>query len=133
MWPVLALLAALAPAPALGHATEGGLVLLLPTDLSIAGGAATVLLTVLLVTLLPDRFALGLFRPLPLWRSRRARLPQRTRLAAVLALANVLGQALAARMLGDARKAALSQAPLAAFMVLYTLFGLWLLASPRGV
>lgn len=33
---------------------------------------------------------------------------------------------------GDPRRAALSQIPLGLFMVLYTLFGLWLLAAPRG-
>jgi len=27
----------------------------------------------------------------------------------------------------------LAQAPLAAFMIAYTFFGLWLLASPRGI
>lgn len=32
----------------------------------------------------------------------------------------------------DSRRAALSQIPLGLFMVLYTLFGLWLLAAPRG-
>ena len=31
------------------------------------------------------------------------------------------------------RRAALGQAPLAAFMLAYTVFGLWLLAAPRGV
>ena len=31
------------------------------------------------------------------------------------------------------RQAALSQIPLGAFMILYTWFGLWLLASPRAV
>lgn len=48
-------------------------------------------------------------------------------------LAILLAHALAVRAFGTTRRAALSQAPLAAFMVLYTLFGLWLLASPRGV
>jgi hypothetical protein len=28
--------------------------------------------------------------------------------------------------------AAISQTPLAVFMILYTIFGLWLLATPRG-
>jgi hypothetical protein len=37
--------------------------------------------------------------------------------------------AVAVDLLGDGRRAALSQIPLAVFMVLYTLFGLWLLAS----
>lgn len=36
-------------------------------------------------------------------------------------------------LFGDARRAALSQIPLGLFMILYTLFGLWLLATPRGV
>jgi hypothetical protein len=48
-------------------------------------------------------------------------------------LAVLLGHALALRHLGEVRAAALSQLPLAAFMVAYTLFGLWLLATPRGV
>ena len=49
------------------------------------------------------------------------------------AIAIALSHALAVRLFGQPRKAALSQAPLALFMVGYTLFGLWLLASPRGV
>ena len=36
------------------------------------------------------------------------------------------------RWVRDVRRAVLGQAPLAAFMVAYTFFGLWLLASPRG-
>jgi ABC-type nitrate/sulfonate/bicarbonate transport system permease component len=47
-------------------------------------------------------------------------------------LAILMAHALAVRAFGDSCRAALSQAPLAAFMVLYTLFGLWLLASPRA-
>jgi hypothetical protein len=47
-------------------------------------------------------------------------------------VAILLSHALAVRLFGTHRKAALSQIPLAAFMVAYTLFGLWLLASPRG-
>lgn len=47
-------------------------------------------------------------------------------------LAILAAHAQAVRVLGTGRRAALSQAPLAAFMVLYTLFGLWLLAAPRG-
>ncbi|WP_202397882.1 MULTISPECIES: hypothetical protein [Pseudooceanicola] len=47
-------------------------------------------------------------------------------------LALLLSHALALRLHGDHRRAVLSQLPLALFMVLYTLFGLWLLASPRG-
>ncbi|MEM7376805.1 MAG: hypothetical protein AAF460_04785 [Pseudomonadota bacterium] len=37
-----------------------------------------------------------------------------------------------ASLLEDNRKTVLSQLPLAAFMVAYTLFGLWLLSAPRG-
>ena len=39
----------------------------------------------------------------------------------------------AVRAFGSGRRAALSQAPLVLFMVAYTVFGLWLLASPRGL
>ncbi|MDF0600666.1 hypothetical protein P1J78_07990 [Psychromarinibacter sp. C21-152] len=46
-------------------------------------------------------------------------------------LAVLLAHALAVKAVGDGRRAALSQAPLALFMIGYTLFGLWLLASPR--
>lgn len=38
----------------------------------------------------------------------------------------------ALEMTGNHRKAVISQIPLAAFMVAYTFFGLWLLAAPRG-
>ncbi|WP_428924894.1 hypothetical protein [Marinibacterium sp. SX1] len=48
-------------------------------------------------------------------------------------LAILLAHALALRALGSPRRAVLSQAPLALFMIAYTLFGLWLLASPRGL
>ncbi len=47
-------------------------------------------------------------------------------------LAVLAAHGLALRLHPEPRRAALSQAPLAVFMVLYTLFGLWLLASPRG-
>ncbi len=47
-------------------------------------------------------------------------------------LAVMLAHAIARRQFGSNRRATLAQAPLAAFMVFYTLFGLWLLASPRG-
>lgn len=42
----------------------------------------------------------------------------------------LLAHLLAARRVGDYRAAVLSQIPLAVVMVLYTLFGLWLLSSP---
>ncbi|SEG07733.1 hypothetical protein SAMN05421751_11022 [Jhaorihella thermophila] len=62
------ILASLALAASTGaahaHASEGGLVLLLPTDLYVGAGAGAVALTVLLLTVLPDRVTLGLFRPL---------------------------------------------------------------------
>ncbi|WP_074218372.1 hypothetical protein [Rhodovulum sp. ES.010] len=88
---LIVLSAGLAPAPALSHATEGGLVLLLPTDLYIAGGVAAVVLTILLVTVLPDRFALALFRPVPLFRSRRRRAGAIPGLLSFLALAGLVG------------------------------------------
>jgi hypothetical protein len=47
-------------------------------------------------------------------------------------LAILLAHAIAVRLYEESRKAVLSQAPLAVFMVFYTFFGLWLLASPRG-
>ena len=44
----------------------------------------------------------------------------------------VLAHLFALRHFGDGRRAALSQTPLAALMVLYTLFGLWLLSTPSA-
>jgi len=48
-------------------------------------------------------------------------------------IAVMMSHAIALKIFGNARKAALSQLPTAVFMVAYTLFGLWLLASPRGL
>lgn len=48
-------------------------------------------------------------------------------------LAVLLAHAQAVRAMGSNRRALLSQVPLALFMIAYTFFGLWLLASPRGV
>jgi hypothetical protein len=48
-------------------------------------------------------------------------------------IAILLAHALALRAYGSSRRALFSQVPLVLFMVLYTVFGLWLLASPRGV
>jgi hypothetical protein len=45
-------------------------------------------------------------------------------------LAVLLAHELACRSIGDYRAAVISQAPLAAVMVAYTLFGLWLLSTP---
>ena len=45
-------------------------------------------------------------------------------------LAVLLAHELARRAIGDARTAVLSQVPLAAVMVAYTLLGLWLLSTP---
>ena len=47
-------------------------------------------------------------------------------------VAIMLAHALAMKDRPDRRRAVLGQAPLAVFMVAYTVFGLWLLASPRG-
>lgn len=93
---ILPLLIAL-PGRAMAHASQQAVVLLLPTGFYIAGGVASVVLTVLLVSVLPDRAALALFRPLPLIRSRgrggRARLRIRasTGVFGLLALACVIG------------------------------------------
>jgi len=58
-----------------------------------------------------------------------------TQAAAIVAghmLAVLLSHAIAIDMFGNARKALVSQIPPAVFMIAYTLFGLWLLAAPRG-
>ncbi|WP_245440027.1 hypothetical protein [Mesorhizobium sp. Z1-4] len=47
-------------------------------------------------------------------------------------IAVMIAHALAFRIYGSARQAALSQIPLAILMVGYTVFGLWLLSSPTG-
>lgn len=47
-------------------------------------------------------------------------------------VAILMAHALALRLYSDRRAAVVSQAPLAAAMILYTIFGLWLLAAPRG-
>jgi hypothetical protein len=48
-------------------------------------------------------------------------------------IAILLAHALALRGHTNTRRAVLGQAPLAVFMIAYTFFGLWLLASPRGL
>ncbi len=47
-------------------------------------------------------------------------------------MAVVVAHVLALRHFGTPRRAILSQIPLGIFMVLYTFFGLWLLATPKG-
>ena len=47
-------------------------------------------------------------------------------------VAILIAHAIAIDLYGKSRRAAASQIPLAALMILYTLFSLWLLASPRG-
>ncbi len=47
-------------------------------------------------------------------------------------LSVLMSHAVAMKLFATARRAALSQIPIGVFMVLYTLFGLWLLAAPRG-
>lgn len=49
------------------HASEQGFVLLLPTDVYITAGVASVALTVLLLTALPAHALRSVFRPIPLW------------------------------------------------------------------
>ena len=84
-------LAVLCAEAALAHASQQSFVLLLPTGLYIAGGVASVVLTVLLVALLPDRAALAVFRPLTLGRSRGAAPSCWTSVAAFGLLAILLG------------------------------------------
>ncbi len=47
-------------------------------------------------------------------------------------LAVLVSHAVALKLFPNARRALLSQIPLALLMIAYTLFGLWLLATPRG-
>lgn len=47
-------------------------------------------------------------------------------------IAILISHRIALSLFGTHRRAALSQVPIAVFMVAYTLFGLWLLASPQG-
>ena len=47
-------------------------------------------------------------------------------------LAILVSHAIAIDMFRTSKKATLSQLPMAAFMIVYTLIGLTLLASPRG-
>ncbi|MEE9335440.1 MAG: hypothetical protein V3U65_15225 [Granulosicoccaceae bacterium] len=47
-------------------------------------------------------------------------------------LSVILAHSIAIRLWQDSRRAILSQLPLALFMILYTMLGLWLLAAPRG-
>jgi len=48
-------------------------------------------------------------------------------------LSVLVSHRVAMKLFDSPRRAALSQIPIGTFMVPYTLFGLWLLASPRGV
>ncbi|MEP1290782.1 MAG: hypothetical protein ABJL56_08975, partial [Nitratireductor sp.] len=47
-------------------------------------------------------------------------------------LAVAASHVIAWRCYGSARRAAVSQVPLAGLMVAYTVFGLWLLSTPTG-
>ncbi|MEM9145857.1 MAG: hypothetical protein AAGC57_06625 [Pseudomonadota bacterium] len=47
-------------------------------------------------------------------------------------LSILLAHAAALRLIAEPRRAAISQIPLAAFMIAYTFLGLWLLAAPKG-
>lgn len=47
-------------------------------------------------------------------------------------MAILVAHALALKLFADHRRATLSQLPLALFMIAYTVFGLWLLAAPKG-
>lgn len=64
----LLLLLVIPASPVFAHASEQGFVLLLPTDVYIVSGAASVGLTVLLLTVLPDQFVASVFRPIAVLR-----------------------------------------------------------------
>ena len=77
----------LAPCLALAHASEQGFVLLLPTDVYITAGVASVALTVILLALIPAGLASGVFRPVPLWRRKAMPLHHLTSCVAAILLA----------------------------------------------
>ncbi|WP_283424867.1 hypothetical protein [Shimia sagamensis] len=62
------------------HTSEGGFVLLLPTDIYIASGVLAVALTVAMLALVPDTVVGDLFRPVTLWRRHGWVLPKITSL-----------------------------------------------------
>ncbi|MBV1926826.1 MAG: hypothetical protein KUG62_06680 [Rhodobacteraceae bacterium] len=68
-------LLAIPASPVFAHASEQGFVLLLPTDIYVVSGAASVGQTVLLLTVLPDQFVASFFRPIAALRIRRTGLP----------------------------------------------------------
>ncbi|WP_306114687.1 MULTISPECIES: hypothetical protein [unclassified Roseovarius] len=70
---ILLIVILLLPGMALAHASEQGFVLLLPTDVYITAGVASVALTVILLAMMPARLAQGVFHPVSLWR--RAPMP----------------------------------------------------------
>ncbi|MFN3208213.1 MAG: hypothetical protein ACE369_04285 [Roseovarius sp.] len=80
---------------AAAHASEQGFVLLLPTDVYIAAGVASVVLTVLLLAVLPARAGEALFAPLPVMRRGRFALRHWTSLLATAALGFAVWQGFA--------------------------------------
>ena len=77
----------------------------------------------------PARVSLGFFNRLD-----TVRLIWLAQAGAVVAghvLAVLMAHVVALRLFAGQRRAALGQLPMAGFMLLYTLFGLWLLASPH--
>ncbi|WP_294225661.1 hypothetical protein [uncultured Shimia sp.] len=68
------------------HTSEGGFVLLLPTDMYIASGVLAVALTVAMLVFVPDTAVEKLFRPASLWRSHARVLPKITSLLSSLFL-----------------------------------------------
>lgn len=72
--------------PVWAHAGDQGFILLLPTDFYIWSGVASVVLTIVLLAVLPDRASEDLFVPRRLWRRGRARLHHWTSGAAALFL-----------------------------------------------
>ncbi|NCQ25650.1 MAG: hypothetical protein COW54_08415 [Rhodobacteraceae bacterium CG17_big_fil_post_rev_8_21_14_2_50_63_15] len=95
------------------HASEQGFVLLLPTDVYIFAGGATVTLTVLLLAILPGGLAAALFRPLRLGRA-RPRLRHGASLLTALLLVWLIWRGLA-----GPRDPAVNPLPLAVWVVFW--------------
>lgn len=84
------LIACFVPQQGAAHVSEQGLVLLLPTELYILGGVATVTLTFLLLGLTPDARVKRLFQPVRLPAFRTSRVQQITRLFSALVLVGLI-------------------------------------------
>lgn len=78
------------PRPALAHAADGGIVLLLPTGYYLLGGTLAVAASMLVAALMPAGWATGLFRARTLWRGRLPRIEVGASLAGAAVLAGLV-------------------------------------------